>query len=76
MSEKPDLDKENLDVYQCLQEVAHEQTKNAFEQCANVIDSKFGQNYALKNPSLVSALLEFQQKTYIHVLNSYYEQNP
>ena len=44
-------------------------TNQAFKKIVEFIDAQYGNDYAKRNPGLVSALLEFHKSTYVYLLN-------
>ena len=66
--------KSREEIYNELLDVSTTIAGKAFKECIDLVDSEFGDKYAIKNPQLLSAILDFQQKTYVQVTNSYFRE--
>ena len=49
---------------------SQEISNQIFEQAINIIDNKYENGYAKKNPRLLSSVIDLQSKIYINSLNN------
>jgi hypothetical protein len=56
-------------------EESGEITNHAFKQAISIVDRQHGHGYAVKNPQLVTALINFQAQAFITLLNHNLTQN-